>query len=94
MTHEIGHTINLDHKDMSDKAEYGQSEWAKGFAVGPRRDKPKEKVDVRAVRHGRVLMLIKEKESRLKRLENALKKLYRKKKYYERVMAKTPSGQQ
>lgn len=43
-----------------------------------------EKIDVKQLRYQRVLQRIKEKESKVKRLHNSLKKLHKQKKYYEK----------
>ncbi len=84
LIHEIGHNQTLHHKDMANCWNF-DCEWAKAFLINKTITKPKLPVDLKAKRHKCVLVRIKDKEAKVKRLQNQLKKLYKKKKYYEKI---------
>ena len=81
--HEALHNQNIRHKDMLELTDE-ELKWAEEFGIFRKQIEPKSKADVKQIRYQKVLEKIKEKESKLKRLSNSLKKLYRKREYYER----------
>lgn len=84
-THEIDHNRGLDHKVMVKSYQIDCS-WAKSFVVKPTKKKTVVKEDIKAKRYRRTLELITDKEGKVKRLQNALKKLNKRRKYYESVL--------
>lgn len=82
LIHELGHNAGLQHEDMINYNKLN-CEWAKELTVNPQQPKPKLKIDLAKVRYEKVLKKIKEKESKLKRLQTSLKKLYKQRKYYQ-----------
>lgn len=84
LMHELAHIRGEhDHKDLANCWDFDCG-WAKDFQIRPKQEKPKEKIDIKKVRYEQVLSKIKDKEARIKRLKNAIKKLYLKRKYYEK----------
>ena len=82
LTHELHHLQGLNHDDMVNywNIDVGYTD---GMVVNPMKEKPKVPRDLVADRRQHVIEMIADKESRVKRLQNQLKKLYKRKKYYE-----------
>jgi len=86
--HESDHTRGLHHRDMM-PSEQICTTWAGEFRIAKRRIKPEPTMEDRVrKRYERVLELIKKNEARLKRTRTRLKKLYVKKRYYEKKYPK------
>jgi hypothetical protein len=92
LVHDISHLVHYRmypnlaphhprHMELERKLAEMAIKWLDGSL---RREKPKS--DPREVRHQRVLLRIKAWESKLKRAENALKKLYKTRAYYEKTL--------
>jgi len=84
--HELRHNTGLRHKDMHDNMDDMNLEYVNAMVVSERPEKPHVIVDIKQKRHERIIGLIDAKEKMQKRLKNQLKKLNKRKKYYERVM--------
>ena len=82
LTHELHHLQGLNHEDMVNHWNIDVS-YTDGMTVSPRKDKPKVPRDLKTERRQHVDELIMDKELKVKRLQNQLKKLYKRKKYYE-----------
>lgn len=59
--------------------------WLEGKLKRP--EKPQHEVDLKSIRHERILSRIQSWEAKKRRAENALKKLQRQRKYYEQALA-------
>lgn len=82
LTHELHHLQGLGHEDMMNYWQIDVS-YVDGMTVNPKKEKPKVLRDLKTERREHVVEMIADKESRVKRLQNQLKKLYKRKKYYE-----------
>ena len=82
--HELRHNTGLSHKDMHDNTDDMDLTEANAMVVNEKPEKPHVIVDKKRVRYERILVLVQEKESRIRRLKNQLKKLYKRKRYYEK----------
>jgi hypothetical protein len=84
--HELRHNTGLRHKDMHDNMDDMNLEYVNVMVVNERLEKPHVIVDIKQKRYERVIELIDSKERMQKRLHNSLKKLHKRKRYYEQVM--------
>ena len=88
--HESAHNQGMSHKDMRQvapdvlKCEWGR-QCGQGFQLALKPERAGTRSDVVAERKQRVEELIAVKEKKLKRMQKQLKKLYQKRKYYEKV---------
>ena len=83
--HEAGHNEGLQHEDMLNPSEL-DADWATPFVINRAKKEAVPKVDYPNLRYQKILKSINVKESKVKRLENALEKLYRRKSYYEKKL--------
>lgn len=81
--HELRHNTGLRHKDMHDNTDDMNLEYVNAMVVGERAEKPHAIVDIKQKRYKRVIELIGLKERVMRRMKNQLKKLYKRKRYYE-----------
>ena len=81
--HEAHHNLGLTHEDMVDHGEL-DADWATPFIINRAKKGAVPRVDRPNLRYQNILNRIDEKKSKIKRLENALKKLLRRKSYYEK----------
>ena len=84
LLHEIDHNLGLHHKEMADSDKLPLPSFAESFIVHKEELKvaspnPKE---VPRKRYERIILKIDDKQRKIKRLQNALKKLVAQKKYY------------
>jgi len=86
LIHEIGHNRGLNHREMDSFSNIDVSFIPDDFVIRRKREKKKPKVDIKQKRYQHVLELIKKNERKLKATKTRLKKLYQKKKYYEKVL--------
>lgn len=84
--HELRHNTGLRHKDMHDNTDDMNLEYVNAMVVSGRPEKPHVIVDIKQKRYERTIELIDAKERMQKRLRNSLKKLHKRKRYYDRVM--------
>lgn len=92
IAHEMAHTRGMQHSQMSGNPEYSRvGNWREVYAWADElpleTNAPKPKPDVQSVRFQRILNNIRNWETKFKRASNALKKLRKQKKYYEKVLA-------
>jgi len=86
--HESDHTRGLHHGDMLPSWKM-PCDWARDYVIRRKPPKPKPTMEERVRRrYERVLELIKQKERKLKLMRTSLRKLYKRKKYYERKFSK------
>lgn len=96
LIHELYHTLGRDHREMMGNY---YNKWKSGYLSNPEKmnwvdDLPlrkkgikvKPKVDLQLKRYERILVMLKDKKSKLKRLQNQIKKWSQKRKYYERIL--------
>jgi len=85
--HEALHSQGLGHKEFAQMHEEIPEQTANEIPLKPRKPKPTAEQLV-GLRYENVLKKIKDKESRLKRIQNQLKKLYKRKRYYVKKKGK------
>jgi hypothetical protein len=84
--HEVDHLYGLRHPDMAKVGSLTVPESVTSMQVRRAVDVRKQKVvDVRSVRYRKVLSKVDKLQTRLKRLTNKLRKLEKRRKYYERA---------
>jgi len=93
--HELYHCYGYEHTEMflprkkiwiENTYNYN---WTEKYPVQLKIEKPKPekpKIDIQVIRYQRVLELLKEKQSKLKRIQNQIRKYMNKKRYYEKVL--------
>jgi len=84
LTHEIHHNLGLRHKDMLPLRKI-DCEYTKDFAIEPKQEKPKPKMDYVGVRRERAISNLKKAQTRLKRAKTLCKKWERKVRYYGKL---------
>lgn len=94
IAHELAHTLDYKHSDMKGPlfTRVGNWReiyaWAESFPLGQEQPKAKPKgTDLQLVRYNRVLNAQGRWETKLKRAQNALKKLRTQRRYYESKLA-------
>lgn len=95
IAHELAHTLNYHHKDMKGNALFygvGNSHeiyaWAEHWPFGKTAPKARSQgAELKLARLGRVLKRESQWETKLKRAQNALKKIKVQRRYYERSLA-------
>ncbi|MEW6210613.1 MAG: hypothetical protein AB1631_19775 [Acidobacteriota bacterium] len=93
VAHELAHNRGLQHRGMKGSIRYDYVDgwreyygWAEAMPLEKKELKTKPKSDLQIMRYQRVLELEKGWRTKLKRAETALKKLRRKRRYYERAL--------
>ena len=94
--HELFHTLGRHHRGMIGNY---YNKWKSGYLSDPEKMswvndlplrkkeiKTKPKEDLQLKRYERILAMLKDKKSKLKRLQNQIKKWTQKKRYYEHVL--------
>ena len=93
--HELHHVLDIRHRGMIGNyyshwrfyaANPEKMNWADDLPLRKKEIKAKLKVDLRLKRYEHVLAILKEKKSKLKRLQNQIKKWNQKRKYYESIL--------
>lgn len=92
--HELRHNTGTTDSDMLDNFDSIDLSKVNMMVIGKRKEKLKVPRDLVSERSHRVIGLIADKESRVKRLQNQLKKLYKRKKYYGRNFSEGFSRQE
>lgn len=84
--HELQHYRGFRHGKINDKNLMKIAEKFKHFPIQVEQPILKQKEDIRLKRYCHVLNMVKDKETKLKRLQGQLKKWKQKQKYYERTL--------
>jgi len=91
--HELQHNIGFDHKIIGtkiDKDAYPDFSFLEQdkfkLILKPKKEKKKIKQDLQIKRYNRIITVLEDKQKKFKRLQNSIKKLLKKKRYYERVL--------
>jgi len=84
-THELHHNLGLHHKEMKPSWKIN-CEWAKGYPIFIKEDKPKPKRNLKKERYEKALTKVKQYQTRLKKTNTILKKWQKKVRYYENGM--------
>lgn len=93
--HELCHVVGRRHREMANSYYYewrfyahnpGRMSWVDSLLLREKEIKVKPKVDLQLKRYDHVLATLKDKKSKLKRLQNQIKKWDQKRKYYESVL--------
>lgn len=94
VAHEFAHSRGIRHSQMRGSKRYsyvsGWREhyaWAKDYVVAPKAPRVVQIISKQEERYQRVIANLKRWQTKLKRAQNAIKKLTRQQKYYERAMA-------
>ena len=93
--HELYHTLGRHHKEMA-KSYYNhwrfyahdpeKMSWVDDLPLNKKEIKIKPKEDLQLKRYEHILAMLKDKKSKLKKLQNQIRKWNQKRKYYERVL--------
>ena len=95
--HELYHCYGYHHEDKEmfrpRKKQWIENtykyDWTEKYPVQMKIEKPKlekAKIDIRMKRYYRILDLLKDKQGKLKRIQNQIKKYFAKKHYYEKIL--------
>lgn len=95
--HESWHLRGYRHRDCTNnKYSFGKlpanAAWWQEYSVGERAAKPKPPRDMQGERYGKIIARLEDKQKRLRRLQNQIKKLAQQRKYYERKLAARQDG--
>ena len=84
--HEMSHIRGIRSHRAIGRVKDKDLEWAKNYSVEQKEVEIKPKADLQLKRYEHVLAALKDKKSKLKRLQNQIKKWTQKKRYYEHVL--------
>ena len=93
--HELHHVLNRHHREMIGNyynhwrfyaANPEKMNWVDDLPLRKKEIKAKPKVDLQLKRYEHILAMLKDKKSKLKRLQNQIKKWNQKRKYYESIL--------
>ncbi len=84
--HELQHYRGFKHGKINNKNLMNVAEKFKHFSIKVEQPILKQKEDIQLKRYCHVLNIVKDKETKLKRLQGQLKKWKQKQKYYERTL--------
>lgn len=84
--HELAHLRGVQHKEMKITIDEGLKNQIKNFTIKRKVIKQKPKTDLQVKRYENVQRHIKDKQIKIKRLTNSLKKWKQKQKYYEKTL--------
>lgn len=84
--HEMSHVRGYRSHRVIGTVKDEDLEWIKNYSVRQKETRAKPKVDLQLKRYEHILAMLKDKKSKLKRLQIQIKKWNQKSKYYERIL--------